>query len=136
MPLDRRQNQLAHFGQHWLVRPGRIGNKMQQPLVLRRDFARRRHCRDRLHAPAALCNQKAGTVIIQRPLPVGVADHARQLFHKTRKSRCTILRSFEIYRSPPLASEFDKYRFSCTIDGKSSDLVRLSGYTLKMQFDA
>jgi hypothetical protein len=41
MSLDRRQNQLAYFGQHWLVRPRRIGNKMQQPLMLYRDFGRR-----------------------------------------------------------------------------------------------
>jgi len=53
MPLDHRQDQLAHFAQDARVRPRRIGNKMQQPLMLRRDFARRRHCRDRLHAPAA-----------------------------------------------------------------------------------
>src|SRR3954449_11965760 len=75
MPLDRRQNQLAHFGQHWLVGPRRIGNKMQQPLMLDRSLSRRGHRRHWLHALAPLCDQQAGAVIIQRPHPVGVADH-------------------------------------------------------------
>jgi Putative transposase len=53
MLLDRRQNQIAHFGQHCRVRPLRISNKMQQPLMLHRCRVRRRHRRNRLHAPAA-----------------------------------------------------------------------------------
>jgi hypothetical protein len=51
---------------------------MQQSLMLYRGLGRRRHRRYRLYAFAALRDQKAGAVIIQRPHPVRVADHARQ----------------------------------------------------------
>src|ERR1700680_4283729 len=78
---------------------------MQQPLMLRRNFARRRHCRDRLHAPAALRDHKAGAVIIQRPLTVDVADHDCDLSNKRCKSKRTTLRAFEVHRSPPLTGE-------------------------------
>jgi carbamoyl-phosphate synthase small subunit len=59
-----------------LVRPRCLGNKMQQLLMLHRSLVRRRYRCDRLHAPAAFCDQETGAVIIHRPRPVGVADHA------------------------------------------------------------
>jgi len=73
--------------------------------MLRRNLARRRHCRDRLHAPAAFRDHKPGAIIIQRPLTVDVADHADDLSNKRCKSKRTTLHSFEIHRSPPLAGE-------------------------------
>src|SRR3974390_2706851 len=78
---------------------------MQQPLMLRRNLLRRRHCRHRLHAPAALADQNTGTIIIQWPLTAEVANHACDLSNKRCKSKRTTFGAFEIHRSPPLAGE-------------------------------
>ena len=52
LPLHRRQYHLADLGQHFLVRPGRDTDKMQQRLVLRRRSRRGRLRGHRLHALA------------------------------------------------------------------------------------
>src|SRR3974377_1389508 len=61
MPFDRRQNHLTHFCQHWFVSPRRIGNKMQQLLMLHRNLGWRCRPRDRLPAPADLPPPKHAT---------------------------------------------------------------------------
>src|ERR1700730_17198514 len=57
------QNQLAHFAQDGRVRPRRIGNKMQQPLVLRRDQTRIRQSLLNLASNANKFTEK-GTITI------------------------------------------------------------------------
>jgi hypothetical protein len=58
-PRHRRHHQFPHLGQHLLIRPRRIGDEMQELLMLRRDLSRLRHPRrHRLHAAPPLRYQK------------------------------------------------------------------------------
>jgi len=93
VPLDLRRCHLAHLGQHPLVRPGRVGNEMQQPLMLRRNLGRRRHRRHRFHALAAFRSYKANAIIVHRRRSIRVPDHARQYPDVLLEPRCTILRN-------------------------------------------
>ena len=77
--LDGGQRHRPNLGQHRLVRPAALSDKMQKRLVLRRRPLRRRSRRERLHALALAGQQKPSAIITQRLCPVGVADHA----HKT-----------------------------------------------------
>ena len=74
---------------------------MQQLLILRRNPARCRNRRHRLHALAALRCHKAHTIVMQRSRSIRVSDHARQLLDILGKPRFTILRSFAGHVSLP-----------------------------------
>ena len=87
MPLDRRQHPLAHLAQHPLVRPLGVADKMQQGLMLCRHPARIRLRSHRLHALAFARQDQPGAVVVQRPDPIGVPNHARQRIHVLLKSR-------------------------------------------------
>src|ERR1051325_11934651 len=64
--FDERQDQLLDPAQDPLVRPWRVGDEMQQRLVLGRDPSRRRYRRDRLDALAVPWQQQAPAIITQR----------------------------------------------------------------------
>ena len=97
--LDLRQHHLAYLGQHSLVRPRRIANKMQQRLVLRRRSLRCRHRRHRLDALALARQHQANAIVTQRPHPIRMADHARKSLDIARKPQFTAIRSAETHRS-------------------------------------
>jgi hypothetical protein len=71
-------DQLAHLGEHPLVRPISFDDQMQELLMLHRNVGWRRHCRHRLNAPAAFSRQQPRAIIPQRPSSIRVPDHARQ----------------------------------------------------------
>ena len=73
--FDQRQGQLLYPAENPLVRPRRVGNEMQQRLVLGRDPGRRRYRRDRLDALALARQQQAQAIITQRLRPIGMPDH-------------------------------------------------------------
>jgi hypothetical protein len=73
--FDNRQGQLLYPAENPLVRPRRVGNKMQQRLVLGRDPGRCRYRRDRLDALAVARQQQAQAVIAQWLYPIRVPDH-------------------------------------------------------------
>jgi hypothetical protein len=73
--FDNRQGQLLYPAENPLVRPRRVGNKMQQRLVLGRDPGRCRYRRDRLDALAVPRQQQAQAVIAQWLYPIRVPDH-------------------------------------------------------------
>ena len=97
-PLDRRQHQLAHLGQHPLVRPGSLADKMQQRLMLRRRSGRCRHRRHRLDALALARHHQPAAVVAQRLDPVGMADHPGQALDIARK---TLVASSPIFKTHP-----------------------------------
>jgi hypothetical protein len=92
---------IAHLGQHLLVRPRRLADKMQQRLVLRRRPGRRRHRRHRLNALARARHHQAGAVIAQRIDPIGVADHARQALDIAQKTPVAAVRTVETHPGSP-----------------------------------
>ena len=100
VPLDLWQHHLAHLGQHLLVRPLSLADKMQQRLMLGRRAIRRRDRRHRLHALALAWHQQAGAIMPQRLLAVLVTNHARKPLDIPRKSRFTVVSSSMIHLSP------------------------------------
>ena len=76
--LERRRRQLAHLGQHPLVRPRRLADEMQQRLMLSGGPSRRGGRRHRLDALALQGCRQPDAVIPQRSRPVGMADDADQ----------------------------------------------------------
>ncbi len=84
---DHRQHHLPHFGQHLLIRPATLADKVQQRLMLRRGSLRRRHRSDRFHALASAGHQQPRAIIPKRPRPVRVADHADKTLNVSRKAR-------------------------------------------------
>ena len=126
MSLDRRQNHLANFCQHPLVRPAPLADKMQQRLMLRR----RRHRSHRLHALALARQHQALTVIPQWLGPVGVTDHAHKFFDIRRKTRLTVL-LLKIHLSPRMLKKriFSRYVSRRAKALWLSDSVRLERLT-------
>src|SRR4051794_10444299 len=61
--FDNRQDQLLYPAENPLVRPRRVGDEMQQRLVLGRDPGRCRYRRDRLDALALARQQQAQAII-------------------------------------------------------------------------
>ena len=78
VPLDLRQNHLAHLGQHPLVRPPACAHEMQQRLMLGRHPRRSRDRRHRLHAFPFARHHQARAIIPQRTFPIPVADYAHK----------------------------------------------------------
>ena len=73
--VDDRQGQLLYSAENPLIRPRRVGDEMQQRLMLGRDPRRRRHRRDRLDALAFSREQQAQAIITQRRRPIRMPDH-------------------------------------------------------------
>jgi len=73
--FDQRQGELLYSAENPLIRPRRVGDEMQQRLVLGRNPGRRRHRRDRLDALALARQQQAQAIITQRRRPIGMPDH-------------------------------------------------------------
>src|SRR4051812_46111614 len=73
--FDERQDQLLYPAENPLVRPRRVGDEMQQRLVLGRDPCRRRYRRNRLNALAFARQQQAPAIITQRLSPIRMPDH-------------------------------------------------------------
>src|SRR5277367_2774748 len=69
------QDTLAHTAQHRLIRPRRLGHKVQQRLVLRRGSLRRSHCCQWFDALAALRRQQTDTVVREWLHTVSVSQH-------------------------------------------------------------
>jgi hypothetical protein len=77
LPYDR-QGQFLYPAENPLVRPRRVGDEMQQRLVLGRDPGRRRYRRNRLDALALTRQQQAQAIIAQRHRPIRVPNHLGQ----------------------------------------------------------
>jgi hypothetical protein len=75
--LDRRQNELTHFGQNRFVRPSRLTYQMQQRLMLRRDLTGRHSRRHGLHALALARHQQASAIISERPRSIVTTKNSR-----------------------------------------------------------
>ena len=73
--FNERQGQLLYPAENPLIRPRRIGDEMQQRLVLGRDPRRRRYRRDRLDALTLSRQQQAQAIITQRRRPIRMSDH-------------------------------------------------------------
>ncbi len=101
VPLDLWQHHLAHLGQHLLVRPLSLADKMQQRLMLGRRAMRRRDRRHRLNALTLARHQQAGAIMPQRFLTVLVPNHTRKPLDISHKSRFTLVSSSVIHLSPP-----------------------------------
>jgi hypothetical protein len=89
--FDERQGQFLYPAENPLVRPWRVGNEMQQRLVLGRDPGRRRYRRDRLDALAFARQQQAPAIITQWFRPIGMPDHLGQRLDVGRKPFLPIL---------------------------------------------
>src|SRR5215212_2654003 len=76
--FDDGQGQLLYPAENPLVRPRRVGDKMQQRLVLGRDPGRRRYRRDRLDALALARQQQAQAIITQWLGPIHMPDYLGQ----------------------------------------------------------
>jgi hypothetical protein len=101
VPLQRWQHQLAHLGQDLLVRPGRLADKMQQRLMLRRRPLGSRDRRQRLDALALARHQQAHTIVPKRCRTIGMTDHARKLANVLRKPLLALVHSRKIHLSDP-----------------------------------
>jgi hypothetical protein len=91
LPRHRWRHQISHLGQHLLVRPFRIGNEMQQLLMLCRNPRRRRHRRHRFDALALNRHQQAQAVVMHRLLPISMTQHGCESLDIGRKARFTRL---------------------------------------------
>ena len=100
--LDRRQHQLAYFGQHRRVRPRRVADKMKQRLMLRGNLCRCRHRRHRLDALAFNRHQQPQTVIMHRLLSIGMTQHDTERLDIGRKTRFTPLTRCTVHPGPPI----------------------------------
>src|SRR5215211_4985387 len=89
--FDDRQGQLLYPAENPLIRPRRVGDEMQQRLVLGRDPRRRRHRCDRLDALALARQQQAPAIIMQRLPPIGMPDHLSQRLDVGRKPFLLVL---------------------------------------------
>ena len=100
VPLDLRQRPLAHLGQNLLVRPGRLPDKMQKRLMLRRRPLGRRDRRHRLHTLALARHHQPDAIVPQRTRPISVTDHARKRRHVPCKPRLALVPSKTHLGSP------------------------------------
>src|ERR1700716_1104165 len=124
--LDHRQHHLAHLGQHPRVRPWRVGNEMQQLLMLHRSSGRRRDRGYRPHPLGALRRQKPRPITSQRRRSIRVPDHPRQPLDIHRKPRSTVLQDLATHISPPTTElNLTKYLILISISLRPSDSVRL-----------
>ena len=89
--FNDRQGQLLYPAENPLIRPRRVGDEMQQRLVLGRDPRRRRYRRDRLDALALARQQQAPAIITQRLRPIGMPDHLSQCLDIGRKPFLPVL---------------------------------------------
>jgi hypothetical protein len=89
--FDDWQGQLLYPAENPLVRPWRVGDEMQQRLVLGRDPRRCGYCRDRLDALALAWQQQAPAIITQRLRPIGMPDHLGQRLNVGRKPFLPVL---------------------------------------------
>ena len=101
--FDLRQHHLAHLGQHSLVRPTRIADKMQERLVLRRRSLWCRHRSHRLYALALARQHQANAIVTQRSSTIRMANHAHQPLDISHKPRFTVICCSEIHLSPSYA---------------------------------
>src|ERR671916_956727 len=83
--FDDRQGELLDSAENPLVRPRRVGDEMQQQLVLGRDPRRRRYRRDRLDALALARQQQASAIITQWRGPIRMPNHLRERLDISRK---------------------------------------------------
>src|ERR1017187_923135 len=97
--LDLRQHHLAYLGQHLLVRPRGVADKMQERLVLRRRPLGRRHRRHRLDALALARQHQANAIISKWPCSVSMTNYAHHPLDIPRKPRFTVVRCSETHLS-------------------------------------
>jgi len=89
--FDDRHGQLLDPAENPLARPRRVGEEMQQRLVLGRDPRRRRHRRDRLDALALARQQQAQAIITQRLRSIRMPDHLGKRLDVDRKPFLPVL---------------------------------------------
>src|SRR3954454_2912860 len=127
VPLDRRQYQLAHLGQHALVGPIRFAHKMKQRLMLRRCPIWRCHRSDRLDALTLTRSHQPDAIILKRPLARRMPDHVPELADIRLKTRPTLTKALEIHRSLPLPEcESPQYDTHAPLALRPADSVRCS----------
>src|SRR3954447_1771438 len=107
--FDDRQDQLLYSAENPLIRPRRIGEEMQQRLVLGRDPGRRRYRRDRLHALALARQQQAQAIITQRLHPIRMPDHLGERLDIGREPFLPILAHAPFPQDNPFEDSSDSH---------------------------
>src|SRR6266540_6505898 len=101
-----RQHHLAYFGQHIIVRPSCLTDKMQQRLMLCRGPTGSRDRRHRLHALALSRHHQASAIVVKRTRPIRVTDYAHKLLNIAGKTQFNVFRSVETHPSPLVSVGF------------------------------
>ena len=102
---DRWQDTFAYPRQYRLIGPGCLRHKVEQRLVLRCGSLRRSHCRQWFDTLAALGRQQPDTIVLERPHPVGMAQHRRQVCRVGAEAFLRAGRVIEIH--PTLPGRFE-----------------------------
>src|SRR6516164_1090106 len=126
VPFNARQHYLTNLGQHLLIRPVALTDKMQQRLMLRCCPLRSRHRRHRLDTLPIARHHQPSAVIAKRFGPSRMSDHACKTINICRKSRRYVSRFCQTHLSlPMLKSESSQLYDSCRQTLRHSDSVRL-----------
>src|SRR6516225_1885521 len=127
VPFNARQHYLTNLGQHLLIRPVALTDKMQQRLMLRCCPLRSRHRRHRLDTLPIARHHQPSAVIAKRFGPSRMSDHACKTINICRKPRRYVSRFCQTHLSlPMLKSESSQLYDSCRQTLRHSDSVRLS----------
>src|SRR5215471_1287130 len=126
VPFNARQHYLTNLGQHLLIRPVALTDKMQQRLMLRCCPLRSRHRRHRLDTLPIARHHQPSAVIAKRFGPSRMSDHACKTINICRKPRRYVSRFCQTHLSlPMLKSESSQLYDSCRQTLRHSDSVRL-----------
>src|SRR5215470_14740212 len=136
VPFNARQHYLTNLGQHLLIRPVALTDKMQQRLMLRCCPLRSRHRRHRLDTLPIARHHQPSAVIAKRFGPSRMSDHACKTINictKTAMLRLPILS--DPSQPTMLKSESSQVYDSCRQRLRHSDSVRLELDNLKLAED-
>src|SRR5215471_19664464 len=126
VPFNARQHYLTNLGQHLLIRPVALTDKMQQRLMLRCCPLRSRHRRHRLDTLPIARHHQPSAVIAKRFGPPRMSDHACKTINICRKPRRYVSRFCQTHLSlPMLKSESSQLYDSCRQTLRHSDSVRV-----------
>src|SRR5215470_2783823 len=126
VPFNARQHYLTNLGQHLLIRPVALTDKMQQRLMLRCCPLRSRHRRHRLDTLPIARHHQPGAVIAKRFGPSRMSDHACKTINICRKPRRYVSRFCQTHLSlPMLKSESSQLYDSCRKKPPQSESRRI-----------
>src|SRR5215831_950790 len=134
VPFNARQHYLTNLGQHLLIRPVALTDKMQQRLMLRCCPLRSRHRRHRLDTLPIARHHQPSAVIAKRFGPSRMSDHACKTINICRKPRRYVSRFCQTHLSlPMLKSESSQLYDSCRQTLRHSDSVRLDKRRVRLK---